>query len=216
MTTSAATVIPTVHIVDDDASFRTAITRLLKAVGYIVRAYSSGAEFVQSSVGGGPGCVLLDMFMPDGTGLEVQRTLAHRTDRLPLIFVSGQAAIPDSVRAMQAGAVDFLTKPINKEALFGAIGLAVASYHETRSLREKDHDTERCYKTLTPRQREVFQGVVAGKLNKQISADLGIAERTIKAHRAEVMKKMAVNSVADLVRLAICLQNSSHSRTTQV
>ena len=205
---ATTTVIPTVHVVDDDPSFRTAVARLLKAAGYDVRTYSCGTEFVHSQVTDGPGCVLLDMFMPDGTGLEVQASLRQELRSLPLIFVSGQGTIPDSVSAMQAGAVDFLTKPVQKQALLGAVAAAIASDHNARFFRDEMHKAELCYQSLTSRQRIVFEGIVMGKLNKQLAADLGIAERTIKAHRAEVMKKMQVDSVAGLVRLAVRL----HSR----
>jgi FixJ family two-component response regulator len=205
---SRPTITPTVHVVDDDDSFRTAIARLLKAAGYDVRTYSSATEFIHSSVQAGPGCVLLDMFMPDGTGLDVQAALAKRDDRLPLIFVSGQGTIPDTVRAMQAGAADFLTKPVQRHALLKAVESAVASDQQARSSRDKEHETDLCYRALTPRQRAVFDAVVTGKLNKQIAAELGVAERTVKAHRAKVMKKMHAESVAELVRLSVHLQHA--------
>jgi len=205
MATFAKGIIPTVHIVDDDASFRTGIGRLLKAAGYAVRTYSSGTEFMRLQEATGPGCVLLDMFMPDGTGLDVQRTLTTRTHRLPIIFVTGQGTIPDTVCAMQAGAVDFLTKPVEKAALLQAVALALANDQEARSRLETVHDTEARYGTLSPRQRAVFRGVVEGKLNKQIAAELDIAERTIKAHRAEVMRKMRATSVAELVHYSLHL-----------
>ena len=206
-TVSHAIVRPTVHVVDDDDSFRTAIARLLSAAGYAVRTYSSAAEFIQSHVEAGPGCVLLDMFMPDATGLDVQAALAKRNDRLPLIFISGQGTISDTVRAMQAGAVDFLTKPVQRNALLKAVEIAIASDREARSRRDKEHETALYYRALTPRQRAVFDAVVTGKLNKQIAAELGVAERTVKAHRAKVMKKMHAESVAELVRLSVHLQH---------
>ena len=213
-TTGCSIVTPTIYVVDDDDSFRIGIGRVLKLAGYAVRTYPSGAAFMQSDPGSGPGCVLMDLFMPDATGLEIQAMLAARRDWLPVIFMSGQGTIPDSVRALQAGAVDFLTKPIKKETLLGAINLAIARYHEARSFRDKLRETQLCYKNLTPRQRAVFEGVVLGKLNKQIAADLGVAERTIKAHRAEVMKKMRVDSVAALVRLAVYLQQQQAPMAT--
>jgi FixJ family two-component response regulator len=200
-----ANVTPTVHVIDDDDSFRTAMVRLLKVAGYAVRTYSSGTEFLRAHVPAEPGCILLDLFMPDETGLDVQALLAKRNDNLPLIFISGQGSIPDTVRAMQAGAVDFLTKPFKKEMLLKSIATAIANDQQARSLRDKLHDTEVRYRSLSPRQRSVFQGVVTGKLNKQMAADLGVAERTIKAHRAEVMKKMRADSVAQLVHISLQL-----------
>jgi FixJ family two-component response regulator len=210
MPASAQTrIIFTVHIVDDDASFRTATERLLRATGYAVRTYSSAIEFLNSPLVNGPGCILLDMYMPGLSGLEVQQALATKSEGLPIIFISAHGDIPATVRAMQAGALDFLTKPVSKEALLRTIALALARDTETRSLREKSHETKLFYQTLTPRQRTVFEGVVTGKLNKQMAAELGVAERTIKAHRAQVMKKMRVDSVAGLVHLALQLQERS-------
>jgi FixJ family two-component response regulator len=181
------------------------MVRLLKVAGYAVRTYSSGTEFLRAHVHAGPGCILLDLFMPDECGLNVQALLVKRNDNLPLIFISGQGSIPDTVRAMQAGAVDFLTKPVKKEMLLKSIATAIANDQQARSLRDKRHDTEVRYRSLSPRQRSVFEGVVTGKLNKQMAADLGVAERTIKAHRAEVMKKMRADSVAQLVHISLQL-----------
>jgi FixJ family two-component response regulator len=215
MPASAQTrIIFTVHIVDDDASFRTAIERLVRATGYAVRTYSSAIELLNSPLVNGPGCILLDMYMPGLSGLEVQQALVTKGEGLPIIFISAHGDIPATVRAMKAGALDFLTKPVSKEALLRTIALALARDTETRSLREKSHETELFYQTLTPRQRTVFEGVVTGKLNKQMAAELGVAERTIKAHRAQVMKKMRVDSVAGLVHLALQLQDQSPRAAT--
>jgi FixJ family two-component response regulator len=202
-------IIPTIHIVDDDASYRTAVERLLKAAGYSVRTYASGAEFLECTVWAYPGCILLDMNMPDLTGLDVQSALARRGDNLPIIFISGDATIPSTVQALKSGAVDFLTKPIQKDVLLSTIALVLARDAEARRECERLRKTVLSFQNLTSRQQAVFQGVIAGKLNKQIAADLGITERTIKAHRSEVMKKMQVDSVAGLVHLAIQLQGSS-------
>jgi FixJ family two-component response regulator len=199
---------PTIHVVDDDDSFRIGIARVLKAAGYVVEMYPSGTAFVNSDRTSGPGCVLLDMFMPDATGLEIQAMLAQRNDPMPIIFLSGHATVPEAVGAFQGGAIDFLTKPVSKHVLLDAISSAIARDEAARSRRAQVDDVKRIYQTLTARQRAVFEGILQGKLNKQIAADLGIAERTVKAHRAELMKKMRVDSVASLVHLALNLQDS--------
>jgi|SRR5688572_17063699 len=208
-TTACERITPIIHVIDDDESFRTAIERLLRAVGYTVRSYSSGGEFLGSPGAVGPGCVLVDMLMPDHSGLDIQQMLTQRGEGLPIIFISGHATVPATVRAMQSGAVDFLTKPIQKEGLLRTISLALVRDAEARAIQENVSKTRLFYQTLTTRQRSVFQGVVMGKLNKQMAAELGVAERTIKAHRAQVMKKMHVDSIAGLVHLALHLQDGS-------
>jgi FixJ family two-component response regulator len=207
MSASAQTgMIPTIHVVDDEDSFRTAIERLLKAAGYHVQTYSSGTEFIKSHGASGPGCILIDMYMPGLTGLDVQGMLASRGEFLPVVFISGRGDVPATVRAMQGGAADFLTKPVKKDVLLSTIASILARDADARSVREKAHEAQLLYQSLTPRQRSVFEGIIAGKLNKQMAIDLGIAERTIKIHRSHVMKKMRVQSVADLVRLSVELQ----------
>ena len=208
-TTTGPRIIPTIHIVDDDASYRTAMERLLKAAGYSVRTYASGAEFLDSPVWDYPGCILLDMSMPNLTGLDVQSALPRRGENLPIIFISGDATIPSTVQALKSGALDFLTKPIQKDVLLSTIASVLARDAEARRQCERLRRTVLSFENLTSRQQAVFQGVIAGKLNKQIAAELGITERTIKAHRSEVMKKMQVDSVAGLVHLAIQLQGQS-------
>jgi FixJ family two-component response regulator len=193
---------PIIHVVDDDPSFRTAVTRLLRAAKYEVRAYASASEFLDSDPYANPGCILLDLRMPGASGLDLQQSLAQMEERLPVIFLTGHGDIPVSVRAMKAGAVDFLTKPVRREALLNAIQNALgvdAKAREARAALRQLHDR---YENLTPREREVLAHVVGGKLNKQIAFDLGTAERTIKAHRASIMDKLGVQSVAELVRLA--------------
>jgi len=194
---------PIVHVVDDDDSVRTAVVRLLQAAGYEARGYASAGEFLLGrSDRNAPGCVVLDVRLPGPSGLDLQEALARLEVPLPIVFLTGHGDIPMSVRAMKAGAVDFLTKPVSREALLAAVRVAVARDADTRAAREGLRGLRARYDSLTPREREVFAGIVAGRLNKQIAADLGTAERTIKAHRAHVMEKMDVASVAELVRIA--------------
>jgi FixJ family two-component response regulator len=193
---------PIIRVVDDDSSFRTAVTRLLRAVKYEVRGYASASEFLKSDSYADPGCILLDLRMPGVGGLDLQQSLARMEERLPIIFLTGHGDIPVSVRAMKAGAVDFLTKPVRREALLGAIQNAVSIDAKGRAARAVLRELHDRYESLTPREREVFAHVVGGKLNKQIAFDLGTAERTIKAHRASIMQKLCVQSVAELARLA--------------
>jgi len=194
---------PIVHVVDDDDSVRTAVVRLLQAAGYEARGYASAGEFLLGrSDRNAPGCVVLDVRLPGPSGLDLQEALARLEVPLPIVFLTGHGDIPMSVRAMKAGAVDFLTKPVSREALLAAVRVAVARDADTRAAREGMRGLRARYDSLTPREREVFAGIVAGRLNKQIAADLGTAERTIKAHRAHVMEKMDVASVAELVRIA--------------
>ncbi len=203
---------PVIHIVDDEESFRVAVRRFLRAAGYEARAYSSGAEFLMSRPGRSPGCVLLDMNLQGPSGLDIQEAMTRENVALPIIFVTGHGDVPATVRAMKAGAVDFLTKPIPNEALLSAVAMALAQDAEARSRRERLREARVLFETLTPRERAVFERVAEGKLNKQIAAEFGTAERTIKAHRAQVMRKMHVDSVAALVRIAIGFKEESTSR----
>lgn len=193
---------PIIHVVDDDASFRTAVMRLLRAAKYEVRGYASASEFLDSNSCGGQGCILLDLWMPGVSGLDLQQSLERMEERLPIIFLTGHGDIPASVRAMKAGAVDFLTKPVRREALLAAVQNALSLDAKGRAARAVLRELQNRYENLTPREREVLVHVVSGKLNKQIAFDLGTAERTIKAHRASIMEKLSVQSVAELVRLA--------------
>ena len=194
---------PIVHVVDDDDSMCTAVVRLLQAAGYEARGYASAGEFLLGrSDRNAPGCVVLDVRLPGPSGLDLQEALARLEVPLPIVFLTGHGDIPMSVRAMKAGAIDFLTKPVSREALLAAVRVAVARDADTRATREGLRGLRARYESLTPREREVFAGIVAGRLNKQIAAELGTAERTIKAHRAHVMEKMDVASVAELVRIA--------------
>jgi FixJ family two-component response regulator len=193
---------PIIHVVDDDPSFRTAVTRLLRAAKYDVRGYASASEFLASDPYAEPGCILLDLRMPGASGFDLQQSLAAMEERLPIIFLTGHGDIPASVRAMKAGAVDFLTKPVRREALLHAVQNALGVDAKGRATRAALRELHDRYENLTPREREVLAHVVGGKLNKQIAFDLGTAERTIKAHRASIMDKLRVQSVAELVRLA--------------
>ena len=193
---------PIIHVVDDDPSFRTAVTRLLRAAKYEVRGYASASEFLDSDPCAVPGCILLDLRMPGLSGLDLQQSLARLENRLPIIFLTGHGDIPASVRAMKAGAVDFLIKPVRREALLRAVENALGVDAKGRAARAVLREIHDRYENLTPREREVLAHVVGGKLNKQIASDLGTAERTIKAHRASIMDKLGAQSVAELVRLA--------------
>jgi FixJ family two-component response regulator len=196
---------PIIHVVDDDASFRTAVTRLLRAANYEVRGYASAAEFLNSDPCAERGCILLDLRMPGTSGLDLQASVERMEERLPIVFLTGHGDIPASVRAMKGGAVDFLTKPVPRETLLGAIQNALAVDAQDRAARTVLRELQSRYKNLTPREQEVLVHVVSGKLNKQIAFDLGTSERTIKAHRASIMEKLGVQSVAELARLAQAL-----------
>jgi RNA polymerase sigma factor (sigma-70 family) len=193
---------PVVRVVDDDEAFRTAITRLLKAGGYDVRAYSSAGDFLLEEEESRPGCVVLDLKMPAPDGLELQSAIARRGNPLPIVFLTAHGDIAASVRAMKNGAEDFLTKPVKKEALFAAIEAALARDERSRVEREERDRIRRRFEALSPRERAVLEHVVAGRLNKQIASAIGTSERTVKAHRARVMSKMGASSVAELVRSA--------------
>lgn len=193
---------PVVFVVDDDPSVRKSLTRLLTAAGYGVEAFSSAREFLEREEHGGPGCVVLDVRMPGLTGLELQAALGGAARRIPIVFVTGHGDVSMSVTAMKGGAVDFLTKPFDAEDLLAAIERAVA--RDVRETADEARATEARARVrmLTPREAQVFALVVTGMLNKQIASELGIAEKTVKVHRARVMEKMQAGSVAELVRLA--------------
>lgn len=191
-----------VHIVDDDVSFRTALTRLLRAAKYPVRSHASASEFLASDALSGPGCILLDLHMEGASGFDLQKALKEVDEPLPIVFLTGQGDIPKSVRAMKAGAVDFLTKPVRRETLLRAVANALERDAAERNHRAVLRELRMRYETLTAREREVLAHVISGKLNKQIGYDLGTTERTIKAHRGSIMDKLGVHSVAELTRMA--------------
>jgi FixJ family two-component response regulator len=193
---------PTIHIVDDDAAFRTAIGRLLTLCGYSVALYESAAQLLAAPAPTAPGCILLDVRMNGLTGPQLQSRLAELGNRLPIIFVTGHGDIATSVRAIKAGAEDFLTKPVTKEKLLASIALALEEDALRRTQDDELDGLRARVARLTPRENEVFALVVRGKLNKQIAGELGTSERTVKAHRQKVMEKCEVRSLAELVQLA--------------
>jgi FixJ family two-component response regulator len=195
-----------VHLVEDDDDTRRATARLLSVAGYAVRSYGSAAEFLAEMPGDQPGCVVLDVQLPDASGLEVQEMLARAADVLPVVFVTGHGDIPMSVRAIKAGAVDFLTKPVPRAVLLAAVAQALARSAEEGAARARTREVRARYERLTPREREVFAHVISGQLNKQVAFDLGTKERTIKAHRHSIMEKLGAESIADLIRIAAELQ----------
>jgi two-component system, LuxR family, response regulator FixJ len=191
---------PLVRLVDDDASFLAGLSRLLRAAGYAVRTFSSAEEFL-AEVGEAPGCVLVDLQMPGLSGMDVQEALTRAGHTLPVVFLTGQGDIPTSVRAMRQGAEDFLTKRAPKEKLFETVERAISRDVRQRAERARVQGLRARFEGLTPREREVLQHVVRGQLNKQIAADLGIHERTVKLHRTAITKKLQVWSVAELTLL---------------
>jgi len=192
-----------VHVVDDDASFRTAIERRLRLAGYDVQTYSSAQELLDGLAGGEQaGCVLLDVKIPDVSGPDLQSRLNDLGSTLPIIFVTGYADTATTVRTIKAGAEDFLTKPVSSEQLIEAIERALARHNAAQGQRNKLSGFRALLSSLTPRERQVFDLIVRGKINKQIAHELGTTERTIKAHRHQVMEKMRVHSFAELVSIA--------------
>ncbi len=192
-----------VHIVDDDASFRTAIERRLRLAGYEVATYPSAQNLLDCMPSEGElSCILLDVRIPGLSGPELQARLSEIGSTVPIVFLTGYADVPTTVQAIKAGADDFLIKPISSEDLLGAIERALAHHQAVRSQRSKLDDARAHIARLTPREREVFDLVIRGKTNKQVANVLGATERTIKAHRHRVMEKMQVQSLAELVSLA--------------
>lgn len=192
-----------VHVVDDDASFRTAIERRLKLAGYEVETYSLAQELLDNLPGGEkPGCILLDVQIPGLSGPELQSRLVEIGSILPIIFLTGHADTPTTVRAIKAGAEDFLTKPVSSERLIDAIERALARQETARDYRSQLDGFRTMLASLTPRERQVFDLIVRGKINKQAGYELGMTERTVKAHRQKVMEKMQVHSLATLVSIA--------------
>jgi FixJ family two-component response regulator len=191
----------TVFVVDDYAPGRKSISRLLRAAGFVVAAFASAEDFLMQHDPSISGCLVLDLAMPSLSGLELQSILAEKGSLLPIIFLTAHGDISKSVQAMKHGASDFLTKPVNDEELLAAVRAAI---EKNRILRREEAELSEIrarLATLTPREREVLDYVIAGKLNKQIASDLGTVEQTVKIHRAHVMQKMRVRSVAELVRL---------------
>jgi len=193
---------PTVFVVDDDRAVRESLRRLLTSVGMTVEVFPTAQAFLAARRAEAPGCLVLDVRLPGLSGLDLQRELASTNATLPIIFLTGHGDIPMSVRAMKAGAIEFLTKPFREQDLLDTIRQAFERDRATRAERHELAELRRRYDSLTPRERDVMAGVVAGRLNKQIAADLGSAESTVKEQRGQVMQKMQAGSVADLVRSA--------------
>jgi FixJ family two-component response regulator len=193
---------PVIHIVDDDKSFRSAISRVLKASGYAVVDYDSAASFLQSISDARPGCLLLDVKMPAVGGLELQQELTKLSQHWPIIFMTGHGDIPTSVRAIKAGAEDFLSKPIPKQTLLQAIERALLRFAAIQQSQSRLDALKALVAKLTPRENEVFSLMVRGRLNKQIAHSLGTSERTIKYHRQMIMQKIGVQSLAEAVSVA--------------
>jgi len=192
---------PVVFVVDDDRRVREALSRLLSSVGLAAVAFGSAAEFLESEKPDAPACLVLDLQLPGMGGLELQQQLASG-DSPPIVFITGHGDIPATVRAMKAGAVEFLSKPFGDDELLRAIDAAIALDREVRRKRSEIAELQKRYTQLTPREREVLPFVVAGFANKQAAGDLGIAENTIAVHRGQIMRKMGARSLAELVRMA--------------
>ena len=192
---------PTVFIIDDDPSARRGLMRLVRAAGMNAESFASAEDFLTSGKFAGPGCIVLDVRMPDMTGPELQEELSKAENCMPIIFLSAHGDIPTTARAMKKGAVDFLTKPVDRDDLLEAIRVSLAKDAENRAQRAETSSIHEHIKTLTPREHEIMTYVITGMLNKQIAFELDISEETVKIHRGRVMQKLGIDSVAELVRL---------------
>jgi len=193
---------PIVVVIDDDASIRKALENLLRSVGLDVELFKSPQEFLQSNRPDRPGCIILDVRFPGRSGLDMQREISSANTSLPIIFITGYGDIPMSVRAMKAGAVEFLTKPFRDQDLLDAVGVALEKDRTRRANELQLAELRSRFDTLTARERQVLLLVIAGRLNKQIAGELGVSEMTVKMHRRQVMRKMQATGLAQLVRLS--------------
>jgi FixJ family two-component response regulator len=193
---------PIVYIVDDDLSVRQALSSVIRSTGLRAETFASAREFLEHPRADAPACLVLDVMLPDASGLDLLRALAAADDPIPVVFITGHGTIPMGVHAIKAGALEFLTKPFREEDLLAAVGQAVAHDRAARAERAQLAALHERLARLTPREREVMTLIVTGRLNKQIAAELGTVEQTIKQHRGRVMQKLGVESVAELVRLA--------------
>lgn len=202
---SAGALARTVLVVDDDPSIRLGLQRLLGEVGYRVRTFASAEEFFANGIPEGPSCLLLDLHLPGADGMEIQATLGDRGDPVPIVFITGDADVRTSVRAMKNGAMDFFPKPLDPPALLEAIGRCFEREEALREERRERGELERRYELLTPREREVFWRVAGGMSNKRTAHELGITEKTVKVHRARAVAKLQAQSVAELAQIAMRL-----------
>ena len=200
---------PIVHIVDDDDSLRCGLDSLLLSVGLTAKTYGSTLEFLEADRLDGPGCIVLDIRLPGVNGLDFQEQLVELGIKLPVVMMTGHGDIPMSVRAMKAGAIDFLPKPFRDQDMIDAVTAAIARNRQQRASETQAVAVTERYATLSPRERQVMALVTAGRMNKQIAAELGLSEVTVKIHRGAAMRKMGARSLADLVRMADAVKNKS-------